>query len=418
MPAVPAHGHPTFDRTINSIVANQPARIIISTYGQENLDAANRYVAWKAAQWSPDFFRVVAVTTEERRAQFIEASNRVRTPIIAYVDEKAIWGPGFLGATLPEFDDPFVGVVGTVKHVEQNRGTTITARLLNFLASTYVERQNYELTSTYNIDGGVSLISSVTGLMRTKIAHVPNFRTSFLEETYTNIPLPRDEDHFITRYAIDNDWKTVFHNSEAGAVWTSMGANDDWAYFIREIAASTRAALRSNLKSLVVSRKCWRKLPWTTYASFLSSLWQFSVFWDPVLLFTLYRSGHSNTTILGSATYFTTTLALLIFSKYFDVSPRYYLDHAAATDIVFILSQALFEIVVSGIKLNALFTIRDTTVPVGPAPPPAPAPAAVIPTPPASPATTTGMPTPPGTPPPPPPPPPPPQTFWETCVVN
>lgn len=187
-----------------------------------------------------------------------------------------------------------------MKRVERtkvdDRGRPLSAEdsRLNLFACIYLERHNYECTATYNLDGGVFVISGRTALIRSSIYKNPEFVAGFLNEMFwwgTVGPLAVDDDNYITRYMVKKGWKTVFHNSRDGTVGIRLGdAVLGWKKFHGQILRWARTTWRSNAISLCVDRVCWYRYPWTTYAMFLMSYINIAIIYDPALYITLYQA--------------------------------------------------------------------------------------------------------------------------------
>lgn len=138
------------------------------------------------------------------------------TKIVCWADDNVQWPFTFLKSALAPFEDEKVGLVGTVKRVKRDRSGGLMANILNYIGCIYLERHNFECTATYNVDGGVFVISGRTALARRSTVDSKEFQTAFLSEYWSSPfqtvgPMKVDDDNFITRYMVKNGWKTVFH---------------------------------------------------------------------------------------------------------------------------------------------------------------------------------------------------------------
>lgn len=146
------------------------------------------------------------------------AVNRVHTPITVSADDHVFWPRTFLQAAITSFEDPHVGLVGTVKRVRRESlswGMTI-ADFLNFIACIYLERHNFECTASHNIDGEVFVISGRTVFFRSSIIQSAHFQRAFMNEywLFGSIgPLNVDDDNFVCRWMVTHRHGIVFHNS-------------------------------------------------------------------------------------------------------------------------------------------------------------------------------------------------------------
>ncbi|PQE29401.1 capsule polysaccharide synthase protein [Rutstroemia sp. NJR-2017a WRK4] len=258
-----------FVRCIKSVLANGPAKIIISTAGTDNLIAARRFINEfsEQNQLPISLIEAVASTSCSKRHQFIIGAIQAKTNIIAFCDDSSRWPSTFLNSILAEFEDPLVGLVGSVKRVIRDRGITVSQSFRNYLACIYLERHNFECTATYNIDGGVFVISGRTGLIRTSIVQNKKFQDSFLSETFMGRgPMNVDDDNFITRYMVNHGWKTVFHNRPEACIESALGVQGGWGKFAGQLLRWARTTWRSNLRSMLIDCVCWERHPWTSYA--------------------------------------------------------------------------------------------------------------------------------------------------------
>lgn len=163
-----------FRDCIKSILANRPARIVVAIVG-DNTKAVRVCQALCS-----NTIHVMSIKSADKRRQFLIAAETVTTKIMAYADDHVFWPETFLQSALMPFDDENVGIVGTVKRVIRQRGKTIRESLLNYLAVIYLERHNFECTASYNIDGGVFVISGRSALVQSKIVQTREFQHEYL----------------------------------------------------------------------------------------------------------------------------------------------------------------------------------------------------------------------------------------------
>lgn len=173
-----------------------------------------------------------------------------------------------------------------------------------------MERHNFECTATYNIDGGVFVISGRTALARTSIIQSAEYKHGYQNEYFNGIgPMKVDDDNFTTRYMVNKGFKTVFHNHpdatmtttlvyQGGQLMKSKGQLMRWA----------RTTFRSNLKSLVTERSCYAVHPWTTSAMFISCFFNLALFYDSALFVSLYLATGTTYLLLLASILFLTKL--------------------------------------------------------------------------------------------------------------
>lgn len=355
--------------SIESIILNQPGNLVIATHRRnagpirdllERIDAVRQHTTISVAAFHDVNWRDV----------LIRLSGGVDTPITAYVDEGVRWPSTFLRSALAPFDQDNVGLVGTVRRGIRNHDTDPSTSFYNYLACINLERQNLEFTSTYNLDGGVALISDSTSLIRTSILHDQQFDRGFRNE-YWKPPLFFHQywfwmrivlmvqgrangvgrittagDYFKTRYAMKKDWKVVFHNHPDALVHTSLCGQQ----FKNSLYSSARTIWRSYSTSLFGDLVCWWKYPWTTCASYLDWLSDFPLVVDPLMFFALWKAGYGKcATPLG---------VVLLIGKI--IEPLLHIFHTRNIhDVLYIVPHILFEYVYSIMKLIAFLTVDD-----------------------------------------------------------
>ncbi|ESZ95304.1 glycosyltransferase family 2 protein [Sclerotinia borealis F-4128] len=345
-----------FTETVLSILDNNPAKIIISTVGTHKLIQSRRVIEGilRIQRLPGRKIEVVAIHQPNKRAQCVHASLTVATDIIAYADDHVFWPPTFLRSVLAEFEDFNVGIVGTCKRVIRQPGDNWSDSIRNFLACLYLDRHNYEMTSTYNLDGGVWVISERTNLIRTDIVQSLEYRQKYLSETFLGAgPVNCDDDNFTTRYMVNHGWKTVFHNRPEAMIRTTLGTTGGWLKFSQQLIRWAPSIWRSHSKSLFVDGRCWKDYPWTSYSMFFSNLINISIIYDPLLFLTLFNSEfYTDDNHAGAYLFWALFLSRL-------VKPwPYYMRHKTemwwAVPVEF-----LFGYIHGAFRLLALLTCRD-----------------------------------------------------------
>jgi cellulose synthase/poly-beta-1,6-N-acetylglucosamine synthase-like glycosyltransferase len=337
-----------FIECIESIVANNPRRIIVSTAGYTKQAKAKKVCLEISSRHLNARITVLSMKDPNKRAQFLRGVSASHTQIIAYADDHVFWPPTFLKSALAPFEDQRVGLVGVAKKVRRDRSGGFRRSFLNYIACLYLERHNFECTASHNLDGGVFVISGRTALTRTNIVHHLHFRREFLNETWlwgAVGPMKVDDDNCITRWMVNNGWKTVFHNSSDAVIETTLGATGGLQKFRGQLLRWARTTWRSNSTSLFSDRTCWRVHPWTTYAMFISSFFNIALIYDPLLVLTLHRSGYTQ--------YMYALLLAMLISKL--IKPIEHLRREPQ-DIIMLPLGILFGYVHSLFKVWAFFT--------------------------------------------------------------
>lgn len=303
-----------FSECIRSILSNGPYQLIISTVDQDGENTKREQAVQlcqdiidRIAKHNPLLYKdvdteikVISTGAANKRAQFLAAARMVETSIICYADDHVFWPTSFLQSCIANFEDPLVGLVGTVKRVRRSEGSSFVQSFMNYIAVMYLERHNFECTASSYIDGGVFVISGRTALTRTDIIQAAEFQNGFLNETWCFGqvgPMKVDDDNYITRYMINHGYKTIFHNSPDAIMHTTLGISG-FEKFKGQLIRWARTTWRSNSTSLFAERTCWSRHPWTTYSMFISSFVNFALFYDAALFATLCLSGGSRQSLL------------------------------------------------------------------------------------------------------------------------
>ncbi|CAM6085753.1 unnamed protein product [Calypogeia fissa] len=261
-----------FIKTVHSILACNPAGLIISTVGAEKLKLAQQV----CSEIDPRIL-FLAINKPNKRNQFMAAVNRVNTPITVSADDHIFWLCTFLQAAIASFENPHVGLVGTVKRVRRaSRNWSMTlADFLNFIACIYLERHNFECTASSYIDGGVFVISGCTVLFRSAIIQCAPFQAAFMNEywLFGRIgPMNVDDDNFVCRWMVTHRYGIVFHNSPDAMMVTTLGTSGGWKKFRGQLDRWARTTWRSNSTTLFADRTAWWTQPWCVYAVYFLRL--------------------------------------------------------------------------------------------------------------------------------------------------
>lgn len=122
----------------------------------------------------------------------------------------------------------------------------------------------------------------------------------------------------------------------------------------------TRTSWRSNLVSLFVERRVWTVQPWSTYAIYLSSLVNFALFYNGLMLWTLHQALRDDdgwsVMIGGKHKVMATLVCWILATKLTKSMPHFWLH---PRDLVFLPCYIAFGYYHSLLKLWALLTMGE-----------------------------------------------------------
>ena len=351
-----------FSECIRSIVANDPYAIVIVTAGgNPNLDEATRY----RDLYPQSTIFVSGSLHANKRKQLVQGFRQVHTVVTVLCDDHVFLPPNFLNAVLAPFENDLVGAVGTSKRVRRETdppGTLSWRSFWNLMGVLYLERANFTSRGTNAIDGGISVISGRTAAYRTSILRDQVFIKAFLKEyiLFGLIgPLNTDDDNFLTRWVINMGWKIKFQAGEEATMVTTLG---HYPKFLLQCIRWSRTTWRSDFVSLFRDRVIWRALPWSTYAVYVSSLFNFALIYDAALVYTFYYAEGAKEATPGSEAWseeggswkWMWALVLWILgAKMVKVAPYFW---AHPWDLLLLPGYIVFGYLHSFIKLYALLT--------------------------------------------------------------
>ncbi|KAI4637866.1 hypothetical protein J4E83_000684 [Alternaria metachromatica] len=291
------------------------------------------------------------IVESNKRKQTNEAIGKVKTKITLMVDDTAIWHPRFLQETLPAFNDPKVGLVGTRKRVEYIRPSRTEdahkgksrmrfwlswyrSGFWNTVGAQYLDRHSYEIRASNAGDGAVFAISGRTLAILTDIVQDDKFRKQFVEEyvltwvfdwlsyfrswhilpagwllnifegkglTNKGIgPLLADDDNFITRWVINRGWNIKVQYSPAATMMTRLGSVEIFKY-VDQCERWSRTTFRQNPIALFSDRTIWWKWPIGVWTVYFPWMYNFAVFWDGLAIYNFWRSGLYQNSSNGNA---------------------------------------------------------------------------------------------------------------------
>lgn len=261
-----------FYDTIRSVVSNQPMDVIIAADS-------------KCMRNDPDFItkcgacsvndvttvRVVEVTARGKRAALIAGIKETNTKLVALVDDDIDWKTKskkftFLQKLVAPFQhDVKIGGVGCKQ----------VARIAHYfdvwriLADMRLAVRFLELMATTTMDGGASCISGRTGLYRTSIVKNEEFYEYLGNETLWGMKLLSGDDKCLTRFVMNKGYNTYHQLRRTCKLSTSFGNGSE---FINQMLRWSRNTWRSDIKSLFIEKKIWRRHPLTAMIM-LDKMW-------------------------------------------------------------------------------------------------------------------------------------------------
>lgn len=356
--ADPCPEDPKFKECLCTILANNPAAVIVTTVGKDNL-ALCREICAPINAANGNKIRVIQQCKGNKRVQVCHAMPYVETEIVIGVDATVFWpSTDFLPTILAPFEDPQVGVVGTYKRVVREPTGFNFKSFWNFIGCLYLERHNFEVAASSNIDGGVFVISGRTAAYRTEIFADPAFQAGFQDERFffgLFGPLNPDDDNFITRWVVRAGWKVKFQYSDDAMIQTRVGT---YPRYLSQCLRWVRTTWRSNSASLFtdptrtnLANWVYVQQPWCVYAVYLTSFTNFALFTDLGLLYLV------STTSFADAYGFPFVLkcmgAWIFASKLVKPFPHFQRN---LVDLLFLPGYILFGYYHSLLKLYALLT--------------------------------------------------------------
>ncbi|KYK57442.1 glycosyltransferase family 2 [Drechmeria coniospora] len=309
-----------------SILACRPAELIlVTTHGKrESLESVVNSLAFPNV-------RVMHTHIANKRLQVCEALPEVKTSITIMADDDVTWPSTMLPWILAPFEDPKIGGVGTSQRVKRERNASWTARMWNWLGAAYIERRNFEISATHNIDGGTSCMSGRTGAYRSEILSSHEFLEGFKNEKWRRWILNADDDNFVTRWLVGHQWKT-------------------WIQYNPECELET--TLENGHKFLY---QCTSQQPWCVYALHIATFTSLTFAVDPLLLASCWWA--TGEWSYGNRQYAFWSQFMFMFG-FTKVVKLLGLFRRHPIDVVFLPASIIFGYLHGLIKLYALMTLN------------------------------------------------------------
>lgn len=229
-----------------SILACSPAELILVT-------PIDKFVGLQklADSLGHGNIRVIPTPVANKRLQVCEALPKVKTKITILADDDVEWPSTMMPWLLAPFENPRMGGVVTCQRVKRVWDGPLSVRIFNWLGAAYIERRNFEISATHNMDGGTSCMSGRTGAYRTEILASHDFLEGFKTEKWGKYTLNADDDNFVTRWLVNHQWQTWVQYDPECELETTL---ENGTKFLYQCSRWARSNWRSNYTSLFVER--------------------------------------------------------------------------------------------------------------------------------------------------------------------
>lgn len=358
--------------SLESILACNPAELILVTtddkrQGLEDLSTTLRGTASNLSTSAsntdktspPPLVRVLSTPIANKRLQVCEALPQVRTAITIMADDDVTWPHTLMPWILAPFEDPSIGGVGTNQRVRRlSQDAPLSSRVWNWLGAAYIERRNFEISATHNMDGGTSCMSGRTGAYRSEILSSHDFLHGFRHEKWRAWILNADDDNFVTRWLVSHQWRTWIQYDDECEVETTLEDSDK---FLFQCARWARSNWRSNWTSLVRERHVWTQQPWCTYALHIATFTSLAFVVDPLLVWACWRAtqGWEHGARVAAVT--AQVVYMMAFTKVVKLVGLFRRDWS---DLRYLPVSIVFGYFHGLLKLYALFTLNMVCSPI------------------------------------------------------
>ncbi|OHE97491.1 glycosyltransferase family 2 [Colletotrichum orchidophilum] len=299
--------------------------------------------------------QVYSTPIANKRLQVCEALPKVTTKLTIMADDDVTWPSTMMPWILAPFEDPKIGGVGTCQRVKRVWEGPLSTRIFNWLGAAYIERRNFEISATHNIDGGTSCMSGRTGAYRSEILSSHDFLEGFKTEKWGKYILNADDDNFVTRWLVSHQWKTWIQYEKECELETTL---ENSTKFLYQCSRWARSNWRSNWTSLIREKYVFTQQPWCTYALHIATFTSLAFLFDPLIIFALWKGTADWDTESRRQALWAQIIFVFGFTK---VVKLVNLFRRNPSDILFLPVSILFGYAHGIIKLYALSTLKMTS---------------------------------------------------------
>lgn len=340
--------------SLGSILASDPAELILVTTA-DKVEKLGELAAFLKKEHNFPSIRVLYTPIANKRLQVCEALPKVKTEIIIMADDDVTWPKKMMPWILAPFEDPKIGGVGTCQRVRRVRTGPWSTRIYNWLGAAYIERRNFEISATHNIDGGTSCMSGRTGAYRAEILQNHEFLDGFQNEHWGKYILNADDDNFVTRWLVNHQWKTWIQYNPECELETTL---ENGLKFLYQCSRWSRSNWRSNWTSLVTERYVLTQQPWCTYALHIATFTSLAFLFDPLIVYAGWRATQEWDPVSRNYAFWAQVVFLFGFTKVVKLVGLFLKN---PSDLMFLPASILFGYFHGLIKLYALCTLRMTS---------------------------------------------------------
>lgn len=328
--------------TLENIIKQKPYEVIIaadkSCFKDPDFESDCTLLETKHTK-----VNVIKINEPGKRPALAAGIKKTTTKLVVLADDDVKWSKQFLGKLIAPFQhsDKIGGVgckqIGRYAHFFD---------VFRVLADMRLAVRYLELMATTTLDKGASCISGRTGAYRTEIIQNEKFYDYFLNEKFFGMQLQSGDDKCLTRFVMNEGYDVYHQLRDSCRLSTSFKNGRD---FIRQLLRWSRNTWRSDIKSVFIERKSWRRHPFTLYFMFDKMITPF------FLLFGL----------------FFVTITILVNGKYYAFVPwaiwlfvtrciklSYYLVHKPIF-ILYIPVFILFQFFTAFLRIYTLFTTYE-----------------------------------------------------------